>query len=163
MPSSGINAQTKPNNRSKTQTRSSKESIVQIKPSNVSVSAHTRNLKSFERAQVGVNLLLDKESHSVFLPYGGEPTKPKNWNLDISASKHSASLIQRMGSSGGRPLARSVVVLKGRRVVKKTYVRNKLPKNVVGLSCDRAPDTDGGLVKERVFADDGDCVSLQGE
>ena len=110
-------------------------------------SAYIGNLRSVGRAQVGVNLLLAKENHSVFLSDDGGPTKTKFGTM-ISQLLHTRCLIQRTGGSGRPPDAKSVVVvLKGRRAVKKTYVRNKLSKNAAHLSCDLAPITDGGLVQ----------------
>ena len=86
----------------------------------MSDSAYTRKLKLFERAQAGVNLLLNKENQSVFISDGDDLSKPKNGNLDMSVCNNSASFIQRTGSSRGRPPdTRSAIVLKGRRVIKK--------------------------------------------
>ena len=59
----------------------------------MSDSPHIGKLRLAEWAQAGVNLFLDKENHSIFIPDGGDPTNPKNWNLDISVQNNSSSLI----------------------------------------------------------------------
>ena len=107
---------------------------------------------------------MDKENHSVFLLDDDGPAKTKNRNGDGSAMKTSTSLIQRIGGSGRPPNPRSVTaVLRGRHMVKKTYVRNKLSKKAVGPSCDLGSVNDYGLVDERAVVDDGDGVSIRGE
>ena len=83
-----------------------------------------------------------------------------------SDNANSFSLIRRTGGSGRPPNGRgAAVVLKGRRVVKKTYGRNKLSKNVMGPSYDLILATDDGLVEEGTpdFVNDGDRASMQGE
>ena len=107
---------------------------------------------------------MDKDNHSVFIPDDGGPAKTKNRNDDGLATMTSTSLIQRMGGSDRPSGPRSVAVaLRGRCVVKRTFVRNKLSKEAVGLFRDLGSLIDGGLVKEGAVVDDGDSVSIRGE
>ena len=75
----------------------------------------TRN----EKAQPTTNLILDKEKHSIFIPEETGPSKFIKRPGQLLPKKN-ASLIIRTRSSGGRPLEdRSVVVLKGKKYLKK--------------------------------------------
>ena len=117
-------------------------------------------------AQQGVNVILDKENHSVFIPYDIGLTKGTKLIRDGLGSSISASLIQQMGGNSRPPDAKlTVVVLKGRRVVKKTYVMSKIPKNIVGSPGALFSTTDGGIVEDGSPAsiDDADGDSKQGE
>ena len=102
---------------------------------------------------------MDKENHSVFIPDDIGLTKGTNLIGDGSYNRNSTSLIWWMGGNSRPPDARdAAVVLRGRRVVKKTYMRSKLPKNAMD-------SPGGGFVEEGTpaFIDDGESASKQGE
>ena len=108
-------------------------------------------LKGKGQAQVGVNLILDKDNHSVCVPNSAGYVKPSKKNIHISSQSNSSSLIHRTGKGGGRPPEdRNMVVLRGRKVVKKTSARSRVFKSL-GIPSELIGDKDVATVEGNVW------------
>ena len=99
----------------------------------MSAADHVGNFLISKKAQQKEKAILDKEKHSVYIPF---------------ESGSSSSLIHRTGRGRGRPPDdRNAVVLKGKRVVKKVNTRSKVFKSTVSLPNELLEDNEEDITE----------------
>ena len=113
----------------------------------MNAAAHAGNLLISKEGQHKGKAILNKENHSVYIPFESGSNKPNKEN-NLNSQRMSSSLIHRTGRGRGRPPDdKNVVILKRKIVVKKVNTRSRVFKSTVNLPNELLEDNEEDTIE----------------